>query len=368
MSTVSAEQVAEAQSIAPVVCVQNFYNLAHRVDDELIDSLAHQGIAYVPYFPLGGFSPLQSEELQSVATRLGATQMSVALAWLLQRSPNILLIPGTSSLAHLRENVEGALARSLRPGPRRTGPHRLAVVNSAEAGSRALRESLPGTPGRRREVRAVRRAARPGSRRRARWLSSRGGELTSLRRWSSGWATRPQTQPFEFVDDHGGVGRVDAPGFGDLAQRCGPFSRRRSVVRDRSLDRAREPLAGLLSVVRVTNSCIDDHTRDAARSGEDALVMTTLFRASRALAVTRGGAERPRPRRDEAEDEDRHAATDEDSPRRVTRRDERDARAASHNRANDRNARGPSRPVDSSTRRPPLRPPDRSAYPTSPCW
>jgi pyridoxine 4-dehydrogenase len=108
VSTVSAEQVAEAQSIAPVVCVQNFYNLAHRIDDDLIDSLDHQGIAYVPYFPLGGFSPLQSEELQSVATRLEATQMSVALSWLLQRSPNILLIPGTSSLAHLRENVEGA--------------------------------------------------------------------------------------------------------------------------------------------------------------------------------------------------------------------------------------------------------------------
>jgi pyridoxine 4-dehydrogenase len=108
VSTVSAEQVAEAQSIAPVVCVQNFYNLAHRIDDDLIDSLDHQGIAYVPYFPLGGFTPLPSEELLSVATSLEATQMSVALSWLLQRSPNILLIPGTSSLAHLRENVEGA--------------------------------------------------------------------------------------------------------------------------------------------------------------------------------------------------------------------------------------------------------------------
>jgi aryl-alcohol dehydrogenase-like predicted oxidoreductase len=108
LSTVSATQIAEAQSIAPVVCVQNFYNLAHRVDDELVDSLATQGIAYVPYFPLGGFSPLQSEELYSVAKDLGASAMSVALAWLLQRSPNILLIPGTSSLAHLRENVTGA--------------------------------------------------------------------------------------------------------------------------------------------------------------------------------------------------------------------------------------------------------------------
>ena len=108
LSTVNAEQVAEAQSIAPVVCVQNFYNVAHRDDDGLIDSLAAQGIAYVPYFPLGGFSPLQSGELNAVAAGLGATPMAVALAWLLQRSPNILLIPGTSSVAHLRENVSGA--------------------------------------------------------------------------------------------------------------------------------------------------------------------------------------------------------------------------------------------------------------------
>jgi pyridoxine 4-dehydrogenase len=108
ISTVSAEQVAEAQSIAPVVCVQNLYNLARRDDDALIDALAAQGIAYVPYFPLGGFSPLQSSELESVAKRLDATPMAVALAWLLQRSPNILLIPGTSSVAHLRENVAGA--------------------------------------------------------------------------------------------------------------------------------------------------------------------------------------------------------------------------------------------------------------------
>ncbi|WP_201379498.1 aldo/keto reductase family oxidoreductase [Ktedonobacter sp. SOSP1-52] len=108
LSTVTAEQIAEAQSIAPIVCVQNFYNLAHRVDDELIDSLAAQNIAYVPYFPLGGFSPLQSDKLRLVATRLDATPMAVALAWLLQRSPNILLIPGTSSVAHLRDNVTGA--------------------------------------------------------------------------------------------------------------------------------------------------------------------------------------------------------------------------------------------------------------------
>jgi aryl-alcohol dehydrogenase-like predicted oxidoreductase len=87
------------------VCVQNFYNLAHRADDGLIDSLAAEGIAYVPYFPLGGFSPLQSKELDAVAARLNAPPMAVALAWLLQRSPNILLIPGTSSVSHLRENV-----------------------------------------------------------------------------------------------------------------------------------------------------------------------------------------------------------------------------------------------------------------------
>ena len=108
VSTVSAQQVAEAQSIAPVVCVQNFYNIANRRDDSLIESLAEQGIAYVPYFPLGGFSPLQSHTLSGVAARLDTTPMAVALAWLLQRSPNILLIPGTSSIEHLRENVAGA--------------------------------------------------------------------------------------------------------------------------------------------------------------------------------------------------------------------------------------------------------------------
>jgi pyridoxine 4-dehydrogenase len=108
ISTATAEQVAEAQAIAPVVCVQNLYNLAHREDDDLVDALAQQGIAYVPYFPLGGFSPLQSAELDTVAERLGASPMSVALAWLLQRSPNLLLIPGTSSVAHLRDNVAGA--------------------------------------------------------------------------------------------------------------------------------------------------------------------------------------------------------------------------------------------------------------------
>jgi pyridoxine 4-dehydrogenase len=108
VSNMTAGQVAEAQSIAPVACVQNHYNLAHREDDELIGSLAAQGIAYVPFFPLGGFSPLQSGTLDAVAARLGAAPLTVALAWLLHRSPNILLIPGTSSVAHLRENVAAA--------------------------------------------------------------------------------------------------------------------------------------------------------------------------------------------------------------------------------------------------------------------
>ncbi len=108
VSNATAEQVAEAQAIASIVSVQNMYNLAHRHDDDLIDRLAAENIAYVPFFPLGGFSPLQSHALSSVATRLNAAPMSVALAWLLQRSPNILLIPGTSKIAHLRANVAGA--------------------------------------------------------------------------------------------------------------------------------------------------------------------------------------------------------------------------------------------------------------------
>ena len=105
LSNVTATQVAEARGITEIVCVQNNYNLAHRHDDALIDELARDGIAYVPFFPLGGFSPLQSSILTDVATRLGATPMQVALAWLLHRAPNVLLIPGTSSLAHLRENL-----------------------------------------------------------------------------------------------------------------------------------------------------------------------------------------------------------------------------------------------------------------------
>ncbi|MEH6691870.1 MAG: aldo/keto reductase family oxidoreductase [Pseudorhizobium pelagicum] len=108
LSNVTAKQVADAREIVEIVCVQNMYNIAHRADDALIDALAADGIAYVPFFPLGGFSPLQSATLSDVAAGLDATPMQVALAWLLQRAPNILLIPGTSSVAHLRENLAAA--------------------------------------------------------------------------------------------------------------------------------------------------------------------------------------------------------------------------------------------------------------------
>ena len=108
LSNVTRSQIAEARRIVPIVCVQNEYNLAHRADDALLDDLARDGVAYVPFFPLGGFSPLQSDALMRVASRLNATSMQVALAWLLQRSPNILVIPGTSSLPHLRENLQAA--------------------------------------------------------------------------------------------------------------------------------------------------------------------------------------------------------------------------------------------------------------------
>lgn len=114
VSNATAEQVAEARSVGEVVCVQNMYNLAYRDDDELVDHLAADGIAYVPFFPLGGFSPLQSQALSVVAGRLGTSPMSVALAWLLQRSPNILLIPGTSSAEHLLQNIAAA-QRELSP-------------------------------------------------------------------------------------------------------------------------------------------------------------------------------------------------------------------------------------------------------------
>lgn len=108
LSNVTSAQVAQGQKICEIVCVQNNYNLAHRDDDALIDELAGKGIAYVPFFPLGGFTPLQSTTLSDVAQQVGASPMQVALAWLLQRSPNILLIPGTSSLAHLKENLAAA--------------------------------------------------------------------------------------------------------------------------------------------------------------------------------------------------------------------------------------------------------------------
>jgi pyridoxine 4-dehydrogenase len=131
LSNVTAAQMAEAQAITDVLCVQNNYNLAHRHDDALIDDLARQGIAYVPFFPLGGFTPLQSSTLSAVADRLGAKPMQVALAWLLHRSPNILLIPGTSSLAHLRENLAaGELSLS---------PQTLAELNGIAAATVAAK-------------------------------------------------------------------------------------------------------------------------------------------------------------------------------------------------------------------------------------
>lgn len=108
LSNISPRQLAEAQEITEIVCVQNFYNVANRSDDTFIEALAKQGVAYVPFFPLGGFTPLQSTVLDGAAASIGATPMQVALAWLLQRSPNILLIPGTSSVAHLRENLQAA--------------------------------------------------------------------------------------------------------------------------------------------------------------------------------------------------------------------------------------------------------------------
>jgi pyridoxine 4-dehydrogenase len=108
LSNVTPAQIEEGRRIAPIVCVQNYYNLTHRADEALIDALARDGLAYVPFFPLGGFTPLQSSALSEVAGRLGVTPMQIALAWLLHRAPNILLIPGTSSVAHLRENLAAA--------------------------------------------------------------------------------------------------------------------------------------------------------------------------------------------------------------------------------------------------------------------
>jgi aryl-alcohol dehydrogenase-like predicted oxidoreductase len=129
LSNVTRKQIEEARLITRIACVQNQYNLAHRSDDGLIDQLAAEGIAYVPFFPLGGFTPLQSSALSAVATALGATPMQVALAWLLRRSPNILLIPGTSSVAHLRENLAAASLEL--PGDK------VAVLNEIASGSTA---------------------------------------------------------------------------------------------------------------------------------------------------------------------------------------------------------------------------------------
>ena len=124
LSNVTSKQLSEAQTITEIVCVQNFYNVAQRKDDALIDDLAEQGIAYVPFFPLGGFTPLQSSALDAAAATLQATPMQVALAWLLQRSPNILLIPGTSSLGHLRENLKAATLQIPAQGTRGSGINR----------------------------------------------------------------------------------------------------------------------------------------------------------------------------------------------------------------------------------------------------
>jgi pyridoxine 4-dehydrogenase len=127
LSNVTAAQIAEGRAIAEIVCVQNLYNLAHRDDDAMIDDLAAAGIAYVPFFPLGGFTPLQSTALNEVAAGLGATPMQVALAWLLQRAPNILLIPGTSSVGHLRENLAA--------GDLRLAPEALAQLDRIGSGA-----------------------------------------------------------------------------------------------------------------------------------------------------------------------------------------------------------------------------------------
>jgi pyridoxine 4-dehydrogenase len=129
LSNVTLQQVEEAQRIVPIACVQNMYNLAHRQDDALIDALADKGIPYVPFFPLGGFTPLQSDALSTVAQQLGATPMQVAIAWLLRRAPNLLLIPGTSSVTHLRENL--AAAQLVLPDDAMTALNGIAAANPA---------------------------------------------------------------------------------------------------------------------------------------------------------------------------------------------------------------------------------------------
>jgi aryl-alcohol dehydrogenase-like predicted oxidoreductase len=133
LSNITPRQLQEGQKITEIVCVQNFYNVTHRDDDAFVDALAKQNIAYVPFFPMGGFTPLQSSELDRVAAKLGATPMQVALAWLLQRSPNILTIPGTSSLIHLRENLRAAALE--------LPPDAIAVLNSIAENVRAASQS-----------------------------------------------------------------------------------------------------------------------------------------------------------------------------------------------------------------------------------
>ena len=144
MSNVSAEQAAAAQSIAPVVAVQNFYNLAVRADDALVDQCAEQGIAFVPFFPLGGFRPLQSGALDEVAASLGTSRMQVALAWPLQRSPTILLIPGTSSVAHLRENAGAA---SVELPPRLSRPSTRSALPTGSRPGSSVDHQRPGRAG-----------------------------------------------------------------------------------------------------------------------------------------------------------------------------------------------------------------------------
>lgn len=140
LSNVTASQVRAGREICAIACVQNHYNLAHRTDDALIDALARDGIAYVPFFPLGGFSPLQSTTLSEVAARLGATPLQIALAWLLRRAPNILLIPGTSSVAHLRENLAVA-TRAQRRGIR---SHPCGIAARSSGSGSAHRRPPPG--------------------------------------------------------------------------------------------------------------------------------------------------------------------------------------------------------------------------------
>ena len=133
LSNVTPRQLQEAQKITEIVCVQNFYNVARRGDDAFIDALAKQAIAYVPFFPLGGFTPLQSSALDRIAESIQGTPMQVALAWLLQRSPNVLLIPGTSSTKHLRENLAAAALE--------LPPHAIAELNAIAAGVKAAGQS-----------------------------------------------------------------------------------------------------------------------------------------------------------------------------------------------------------------------------------